>query len=83
MAMTLNIENMTFEEKIMAMEALWDDLAKHNSSKIIPAWHETVLAERQAKMERGETDFSDWKEVKSRLDKLSNGFSSVRKLSKI
>ena len=79
MAVTLDIKNMTFEEKIMTMEALWDDLvqsandikkANKTETSILPDWHEDVLKERLVSAQEGKAEYSDWTEVKARLEKL-------------
>lgn len=70
MAVTLDIKNMSFEDKIMTMEALWEDLSKQVTPQELPAWHDQVLAQRQAEVAKGEGIYSDWEMVKSRLDKL-------------
>jgi hypothetical protein len=45
--MTLNIEEMTTEEKLKAMEMLWDDLCRRSPDFSSPSWHEDVLKERE------------------------------------
>ena len=43
MATELHLEQMTIEEKLRAMEALWDDLRRHDAVKI-PQWHQPILS---------------------------------------
>ena len=64
MASTLPLEEMSVEEKLRAMELLWDDLCRRAGGVSSPEWHEDVLAQRQAAVERGEDQFEDWDTVK-------------------
>lgn len=61
---TLQLEKMSVEEKLQAMESLWDDLCRRAGGVASPGWHEDVLAERQAKLDRGEDHFEDWDTAK-------------------
>ena len=67
MASTLPLENMSVEEKLQAMESLWDDLCGKAGDITSPAWHEDVLADRQAMRERGEDQFEDWDTAKRKI----------------
>lgn len=64
MASTLPLEKMSVEEKLQAMESLWDDLCSKAGGMASPAWHEDVLAEREAMQKRGEDRFDDWEAAK-------------------
>jgi len=69
MAITLPLKEMTVEEKLQLMEALWDDLCQHADQLPPPAWHAETLAEREAAIGRGEADFEDWEAAKRRIEK--------------
>ena len=72
MASTLPLEKMSVEEKLQAMESLWDDLCSKAGVMPSPAWHEDVLAERQAMQERGDDHSEDWDAAKRNIrNKLS------------
>ena len=64
MAVSLPLERMSVEEKLQAMESLWDDLCCRADMMASPAWHEDVLAEREAMQERGGDAFEDWETAK-------------------
>ena len=64
MASPFPIEEMSAEEKLRAMELLWDDLCSKAGSVTSPGWHEDVLAQRQAAVDRGEDRFEDWDTAK-------------------
>lgn len=66
---TLQLENMTVHEKLALMESLWDDLCRHEESVPPPAWHGTILADREAAVARGEATFEDWEAAKESIRK--------------
>ena len=68
MASTLPLEKMSVEEKLRAMELLWDDLCRQAGGVSSPDWHEDVLAQRQAAVERGEDQFEDWEAAKRSIE---------------
>ncbi len=67
MANALPLDTMTVEEKIQAMESLWEDLCSRAGGVVSPAWHEDVLAQRDAANKRGEDAFEDWDEAKRNI----------------
>jgi len=71
MASSLPLEEMSVEEKLQAMELLWDDLCRRTEGVVSLAWHENVLAERKTALERGDDRFEDWdvakKDIQSRI----------------
>lgn len=64
MATPFPIEAMSVEEKLRAMELLWDDLCNKAGGITSPDWHEDVLAQRQAAVDRGEGRFEAWDKAK-------------------
>ncbi len=64
--MNLSIASMTTAEKLDAMEQLWLSL-QAQPDRDPPEWHREVLAERQRRIDRGETTFSTLEEVRERL----------------
>ena len=48
--MTLNLKEMTTEEKLQAMEMLWDDLCRNIPESLSPQWHAEVLREREGRI---------------------------------
>lgn len=67
MANTIPLEKMSVEEKLQAMESLWDDLCSKAAGVSSPAWHEDVLAERDAMQKRGDDEFEDWGAAKRNI----------------
>ena len=61
------IQRMTTEERLRAMEALWDALCHESTEPSSPSWHEGVLDERRRKIDSGEARFLSLEEVEKRL----------------
>ena len=59
MAVALNLEAMSIEEKVEAMEALWRDLSAHAYES--PLWHREVLEAREGAASAG------WDEARQRI----------------
>lgn len=60
------ISKMSQDEKLRAMEALWDALTHGESEPPSPTWHEEVLASRKSKMDAGEATFVTLEELKTK-----------------
>jgi hypothetical protein len=69
MPTTLPLKNMTLEEKLAAMESLWEDLARSPENIESPAWHKEVLDERRARVAEGKARFTDWNKAKEKIRK--------------
>ena len=63
----LPLDQMTVEEKLRAVEGLWDDLCRNKKQIPIAGWQKDLLDERQRQMESGEAKFSDWESAKKRI----------------
>jgi len=60
---------MSLEEKLQAMEALWDDLCRREEQLVSPDWHGDVLEERAASLARGGEIPEDWEAAKEAIKK--------------
>ncbi|MGO8676436.1 MAG: addiction module protein [Limisphaerales bacterium] len=67
MPIELEIEKMTLEEKLRAMETLWADLSRNDQNIQSPPWHEQILKERDQRVESGREQFQDWEDAKREL----------------
>ena len=56
---------MSVEEKLQTMEALWQSLSADPAAIESPAWHGEELAERERKIESGESKFVEWEKAKA------------------
>ena len=62
--MALNLKEMTIDEKLKAMEMLWDDICRNSPDFSSPDWHREILEERQRKLKNGSDKFKDWDQAK-------------------
>ena len=60
---------MTLEEKLAAMESLWEDLARAPETIESPAWHKEVLDDRRQRAENGKARFTEWENAKAKIRK--------------
>jgi hypothetical protein len=66
-ASPIPIERMSLEEKLQAMESLWNDLCSRAGGPESPEWHGAELAERIAAAEKGGDQFEDWETAKRKI----------------
>lgn len=69
MPISLPLKEMTLEEKLAAMESLWEDLARSPEAVESPAWHKEVLDERRQRVADGKARFVDWEQAKAEIRK--------------
>jgi len=62
--MTINLKKMTIEEKLKAMEMLWDDICRNVPDLSSPAWHGQVLKKREERIKKGKENVLDWNQAK-------------------
>jgi len=67
MSKTLPLEEMTLQEKLSAMELLWDDLTRSPDAIESPDWHRTILDERRQRAADGSAQFQDWETAKAEI----------------
>jgi len=64
---SLAIQQISLEEKLRAMEELWESLAAAPSKLESPAWHGDVLRETEQRYEAGQEHPVDWATAKQEL----------------
>jgi len=69
MATPLAIDEMTIEEKLQTMEALWEDLCRHEAAVPVHEWQKEIRDQRERLIEEGKARFVDWEESKKRIAK--------------
>ena len=67
MELVLQLKQMSIEEKLRAMETIWDDLIKNADSIPSPSWHEQVLNERDQPLKMNDETFMDWQTAKKKI----------------
>ena len=63
----ISIDGLSIMQKLGLMERIWVDLERQSSDVPAPAWHGDILARRLQAVQNGEVEFSDWSDVKKRL----------------
>jgi len=58
---------MTRQEKLAAMEALWEDLSRYPEAIESREWHKEVLEERRSPLGDGTQQFEDWEKAKAKI----------------
>ena len=69
MASTFAIDSMTLEEKLQAMEALWEDLSRHEEAITVHDWQKQILDDRERLVEEGKAQFLDWEQAKKEISR--------------
>lgn len=65
MPFNLPLKDMSLDDKLSAMESLWEDLARTPDAIESPAWHKNVLVERRQHVADGTSRFIDWETAKA------------------
>ena len=65
---SLNLKEMSREEKIATMEAIWADLSQSPDHFQSPEWHREALTKAQDAVENGTARFRPLAEVKKRIN---------------
>jgi len=69
MISTLQISQMSREEKLRVLEAIWAELSRDDVQVEPPTWHEEVLKETEARVAAGRERIVDWQAAKQELRK--------------
>jgi len=69
MISTLQISQMSREEKLRVLEAIWAELSRDDVQVESPTWHEEVLKETEARVAADRERIVDWQAAKQELRK--------------
>lgn len=69
MPFNLLLKDMTLQEKLAAMESIWEDLARTPDAIESPDWHQDILDERRRQVAEGQARFIDWETAKTNIRK--------------
>jgi len=61
------IHQMPLHDKILIMEAIWDDICREEESLEVPQWHKETLDERERLIAEGRAHFIDWEAAKKQI----------------
>lgn len=62
--MNLKLQEMTIEEKLRAMELLWDDICRNAPDLASPSRHGGILKKREEQIKQGKDSFIDREQAK-------------------
>ena len=68
MDVPLPLEKMSTEDKLRAMELLWENLSRTPSDVPSPSWHRDVLEAREKRIREGQEKFIPWDEARQGLN---------------
>ena len=61
------IHKMPLREKLLVMEAIWDDISREEENLEVPQWHKDILDERERLIAEGKAKFIDWDDAKNQI----------------
>jgi len=62
------IHRLPLREKLLLMEAIWEDISREEQSLEVPQWHKEMLDERERLLSEGKAQFVDWEDAKRQID---------------
>lgn len=63
------IKHFSRKQKLMIMEAIWEDLQHEETSLESPDWHKEALKETERRYSEGQERIIDWQDAKKELRK--------------
>jgi hypothetical protein len=72
MELALPLDQMTVDEKLRALERIWEDLCRSEADVPSPDWHRDVLEAREKRAGQREEPFADWEDAKLRIRKSAS-----------
>ena len=65
----IEIKHLSRAEKLMAMEAIWEDLSNEEEQVKSPDWHKKALRETERMFSSGQEKIVGWQDAKKELRK--------------
>ena len=65
------IHQLPLREKLLVMEAIWEDLSREEQNLEVPQWHKELLDERERLLAEGKAQFVDWEEAKRQINEAT------------
>lgn len=69
MQSSIDIKNLSREEKLRVMEAIWEDLTREEDQIESPDWHREALLATDRRLRSGQEGVVDWNDAKKELRK--------------
>lgn len=67
MSALVHIDQLTLDEKLRFMEALWADLCRAEGDLPVYQWQKEILENREGLVDRGDAEFEDWDIAKKKI----------------
>jgi len=64
---TIEIKQLSREEKLRVMEAIWEDLSTEDELIESPEWHKDALQETERRLGSGQEKIMEWRDAKKEL----------------
>ena len=64
---TIEIKQLSREEKLRVMEAIWEDLSTDDELIESPEWHKDALQETKRRLSSGQEEIMEWQDAKKEL----------------
>ena len=61
------VRQMSLHEKLLVMEAIWDEISREEGTLEVPQWHKDLFDEREGQVADGQAQFIDWEEAKKQI----------------
>ena len=68
MAILEQFRQLSLHEKLLVMEAMWDDISSAEEQVETPQWHRELLDQREELIQDGKAEFIDWEIAKKQID---------------
>ena len=65
------IHQLPLREKLLVMEAIWDDISREVQNLEVPQWHKEVLDVRERLLAEGKAQFVDWEDAKRQINEAT------------
>ena len=61
------IHRMPLHEKLLVLEAIWEDICREEQNLEVPQWHKDLLDERERLVKEGKAQFVVWEEAERQI----------------
>jgi hypothetical protein len=65
------IYQLSLREKLLVMEAIWEDISRDEQKLEVPQWHKELLDERERLLAEGKAQFVEWEDAKRQIDEAT------------
>lgn len=66
------IRQMSLQEKLSAMEAIWEELSLQEDRLEVPQWQKNLLDDRERLVQEGKASFIDWETAKKEIKRATH-----------